>query len=387
MYSVWTYPWTMYEPGLDRSLETLADIGVDAVNLASHYYSIRALQPRFPDALFVEYPAGCYFSPDAEHFSGTPISPRQNEVAGVDDLLSAVVSRAADYDIDVHAWTVLSHNTRLGASHPEYRMQSAFGDVHDHAFCPSNPEIREYYASVVEALDARGVTEIQLESLCYGSAFHDHGVDYGHDKGQVDMSNTETRLLSQCFCDACRAEARDRSVDVDAARERVRDILAETFRDPMVDPPSLGDLVAEDQVLRDLFRFRGEVITDLAETMAERTTGAQLSGYVETFEPNSRWPGGKRLTDLDDALDRLLALCYVSDPDEARDRITTLRRTVSCPVDAGVTLDPSVVDRREQFVALVDELAAADLDQLAVYNHGFMTETHLEWLRDAVGEE
>ena len=34
MHSVWTYPWTMYEEGLEQSLETLSDIGVDAVNLA-----------------------------------------------------------------------------------------------------------------------------------------------------------------------------------------------------------------------------------------------------------------------------------------------------------------------------------------------------------------
>lgn len=384
MYSVWTYPWSMYEPGLEQSLESLADIGVKGVNLASHYHSIRALQPRFPDALFAEYPAGCYFSPEQKRFSETPISPQVNNVAGVEDPVLDIVSTAGDYGIDVHAWFVLSHNTRLGASHPDYRLQSAFGDAHDHAFCPSHPEVREYYASVVESLDARGVAEIQLESVCYQSAFHDHGVHYGHDKGQLDLSDTEARLFSQCFCEACRTEAWEHGVDIDAARERVRGILTETFRDPTVVSPSLGDLVAEDPVLRDLFWFRGTVITDLVESMADRATNARLSGYVETFEPNSRWPSGKRLTDLEKPLDRMLALCYVSDPTEARDRIGTLRRTVSCPIDAGITLDPSVIDRREEFVSLVSELTAEDLDQLAIYNHAFMTETHLEWLRDAI---
>jgi len=383
MNSVWTYPWSLYEEGLEPAIADLNDRGVDAVNLASHYHSIRALQPRFPDALFAEYPAGCYFSPDPSRFSETPIDPPENHVGDAQDPVAETVSVAADYGIDVHAWTVLFHNTRLGVEHPEFRIQSAFGDAHDHAFCPSHPQVREYYAAVVKALDARGVTEIQLESLCFQSAFHDHGAEYGHDKGQLDLSETESTLLSQCFCDACHSAARERGVDLDAARERVRAILSETFRDPTVDPPSLGDLVQEEPVLQELFRFRGDVVTGLAETLADRVTGARLSCYVPEFGVDANWPSGRRLGALDDILDRFLALCYVSDPDEARDRIGTLRRTVASPVDAGVTIDPSILDGREQFLDLVSAIFDEEVDQLAVYNHGFMTETHFEWLREA----
>jgi hypothetical protein len=124
-------------------------------------------------------------------------------------------------------------------------------------------------------------------------------------------------------------------------------------------------------------------VTGLAETLADRVTGARLICYVPEFGVDAYWPSGRRLGALDDILDRFLALCYVSDPDEARDRIGTLRRTVASPVDAGVTIDPSILDGREQFLDLVSAIFDEEVDQLAVYNHGFMTETHLEWLREA----
>lgn len=383
MYSVWSYPWSMYQEGLENTLADLDDRGVNAVNLASHYHSIRAFQPRFPDSLFVEYPAGSYFDPDPECFDETPIDPLTNDVPGADDAVAETVAAAAEYDIDVHAWTVCFHNTRLAAANPEYRIQSAFGDAHDHAFCPSHPEVREYYASLIEALDARGVTEIQLESLGFQSAFHDHGVEHGHDKGQVDLTQAETTLLSQCFCGACRSEAKSRGIDIESARERVHDILSQTLRDPTVDPLSLGDLVKEDPELRDLFDLRGDIVTDLARQMSSRTTEASLSCYVGGFSPDSRWPNGIRITELDDVLDRMMAMCYVADPNEARDRIRTLRRAVSCPVDAGTTIDPNVIERRGEFLSLLDAIDDENVDQVSVYNHGFMTEEHLDWLTEA----
>lgn len=383
MYSVWTYPWSIYEEGADETFSDLDTRGVDAINLASHYHSIRAFQPRFPDSLFVEYPAGCYFDPDPERFNGTPIDPLQNEIDMVDDPVANAVDAACEHGIDVHAWTVCFHNTRLAAENPEYRIQSAFGDAHDHAFCPSNPEVREYFAAVAEALDARGVAEIQLESLNYQSAFHDHGIHHGHDKGQTDLTNAEATLLSQCFCDACWSEARDRGVDLMDAHDRVRDILSDTLRDPTVDPLSLGDLVREHSELAELFDFRCEVVTDLARRMSDRLTDARFSSYVGGVGPDGRWPNGVQLTELDDVLDRMMALCYVSDPNEARDRIRTLRRTVSCPVDAGMTIDPDVIERREQFLSLIDAIDGEGVGQIAVYNHGFMTEEHLDWLTEA----
>jgi hypothetical protein len=383
MNSVWTYPWSVYEEGADELFADLDDRGVDAINLASHYHSIRAFQPRFPESLFVEYSAGCYFDPNPERFDGTPIDPLQNKIEEVDDPVADVVDAASEYGIDVHAWTICFHNTRLAAENPAYRIESAFGDAHDHAFCPSNPEVREYFAALAGALDARGVAEIQLESLNYQSAFHDHGVQHGHDKGQVDLTNAESTLLSQCFCDACRSEARDRGVDLTAARDRIHDILSDTLRDPTVDPLSLGDLVREYPELGDLFDFRCDVIADLARGMSDRLSDARLSSYVGGVDPDGRWPSGVRLTELDDVLDRMMVLCYVSDPNEALDRIRTLRRTVSCPVDAGTTIDPDVVDGREQFLSRIDAIDDEEVGQVAVYNHGFMTEEHLDWLANA----
>lgn len=384
MPAIWTYPWTLLEEGVDEACERLRSIGFDSVNLASHYHSVRGMQPRFPEAMFERHPGGCWFEPDPDAFADTPIDPPVNRLAGSDDPLSEITETAAEHGIDVNAWTVLMHNSRLGSENPSYRVRTAFGDRHDNVLCPSHPAVREYFASVVRSVVDRGVAEVQFERLGYPSVFHGHGSDFGHDKRMALTTGTEDALASQCFCDGCRSAAADHAVDLDAAQTLVRDLLEESFASPHTDPPDLGALAAREPALADLFDFRASVVGRLVERLRDAAGTVPINyfagnGFVGS--PNeSAWSAGVRFPDLEESIDRSTAICYVTDPDEAVSRVRTLERNLDVPADAGITLNPSVVERESQLLALTDALGDAVSGRIAVYHHSFLTEAQLEWL-------
>lgn len=387
MAALWTYPWTLAQEGLEEAWSELADVGIDTIALASHYHSVRAMQPRFPDDMFVSYPGGCYFDPSPRRFDGTRIDPLPNEVPPFDDPLGEITDSANAHGIGVDGWVVLAHNSRLGAEHPDYRMESAFGDPQDHSLCPSHTDVREYFASVVDAVAARGVEEVHLESVGFGTAFHGHGWNFGHDKRQVLSSPAEEWLLSQCFCDGCRSAARSHGVDLDEARRTVRDLLQTSFDRPQRNLPELGTLVAERPVLDDLFDFRADVITQLFARLADATGDTPLNYYAMEgggFEPDELWPAGVRLGAIADHVERVTALCYVRDPDAARARIDAISQLFDGPVDAGVTLDHEIIRTHGELDALVEALSPEIDGELRVYHHSLATDAQLDWVQSTV---
>lgn len=163
----------------------MADVGVDTIDLASLYHSVRSMEPRFPNRLFESFPGKIYLYPTDDQIDGTPIDSLPNEVPRFNDSLAEIVGSADGVGIDVNGWVVLFHNSRLGARYPVYRFESAYSDPQDHAFCPSHPEVREYIAAVIDTVADRGVAEIQLEKDGFPTVFHGHGREFGHDKREA----------------------------------------------------------------------------------------------------------------------------------------------------------------------------------------------------------
>lgn len=379
MTTVWCYPWSLLAGDLSRRIADLRDRGVDGLSVASHYHSVRTLSPTAAGDPFDAFPGGCYFDP-GDGFDDDPIRPPVNEVCGHDDPLGAITDHPATDDLSVAAWTVCLHNTRLGAAHPDYRVESAFGHPHDHALCPSHPEVRAYFERVAASLSAYDVDEVGLESLGFPSAFHGHGARFGHDKQQAVASPEEELLLSQCFCDGCR-EAAD--FDVDAARAAVRNLCERTLETPENTVPSLDSLVGRRPVLADLFDFRARVVESLVRDIDRASGDVALNYYASAGfgrDPTDGWPAGVRLDRLSAHLDRVTALCYTGDPAVARQRVADFADVDGVSVDAGVSLDPEYVGTREEFSALVDAVSDPLEGDLLVYNEGLMTETHFDWL-------
>lgn len=385
MTGVWTYPWSLYSEGADEALETLADAGIDRLKIAAHYHSVRTLDPKAETVGFRTFPGGSLFDPDEELFRDTPIEPPRNDVDGTADSFGDVTAAARRHGFDVDAWVVCLHGSRLGSNWPDYRTEDAFGDGHAHAFCPSHPEVRAYLAAVVSNVARYDVDRIDLESIGFPSAFHDHGPDFGHHKDHVVTNRAEEFLVSQCFCDGCRRAA-DGRVDLEAAREVVAD-LCDRILDGSSDAlPPLSDLVGEHQALADLFRFRAAVVDDLLSDLAEASGDADLSYYLADgggYTPEELWPAGVTPEALSEHVDDVTALCYTDDVETIDRRLSACRSALDHDVDAGLTLDPDVVDDRDHWRTLSARVGDAIDGDVFVYNHGLMTNDHLEWIAES----
>ncbi|WP_225741379.1 glycoside hydrolase family 10 protein [Halorussus halophilus] len=382
MVAVWSYPWRLLSADPAELRRELAELGVDRVTVAAHYHSIRTLDPRSEHGLFESYEGGCYFDPDRDAFADSPIAPPVNDIDGRADPFGDVVDLLRDGGIDVNAWLVCFHNSKLGAANPDFRVESAFGDAHDHAFCPSHEAVHGYFEGVVRSLAAYDVDAINLESLGFPSAFHGHGPTFGHAKNQVVSDAAEEILVSQCFCSACRERAASHPVDFDRARSVVRSLVRDVLSDPTPQVRSLERLTSDYPVLDDLFDFRASVIDAFLERVAAASGDVDLTYSASDGlgrDPNDGWPAGVVLDRVRPHLDRVVALCYTDDADLARRRVRRYRESVDVPVDAGVTLDPALVGTESKWRAVVDEVS--DLaDEVHVYNHALMSDAHYDWL-------
>ncbi len=388
MVAVWSYPWRLLSQQPDTTRQELANIGVTSATVAAHYHSIRTLDPRSSDTLFESYEGGCYFTPDSKYFSDTPIDPPVNEIDGHPDPFGDVVERLTEGGIDVHAWLVCFHNTKLAAENPKFRIESAFGDAHGHAFCPSNPEVHGYFEGVVRSLADYDISAINLESIGFPSAFHTHGATFGHAKNQVVRGPAEQVLLSQCFCSACLERATDHAVDFDRAQEVVQSLARDALRTPTQQVGSLEELAEENPVLAELFDFRASVIDEFLSRIVAASGDVELTysasdGLGEGS--NDGWPAGVVLDRIRSHLDRIVTLCYTSDRDLARQRVRGYRKAVEMPVDVGVTLNPEIIGSEDEWKQIIDEVGHLG-DELHVYNHALMSEDHLDWLNAALAK-
>jgi hypothetical protein len=128
------------------------------------------------------------------------------------------------------------------------------------------------------------------------------------------------------------------------------------------------------------------VVERLLEDLAAAAGGIPLNYYATdgpNHEPGTGWPAGVDLDRVERHVDRMTAFCYVADPETASRRIRGLEAMVDVPVDAAITVDPDVVPDRTAWEALAGGVAAAVSGDVNVYNHGLMTEEHLDWLQEA----
>ena len=252
-----------------------------------------------------------------------------------------------------------------------------------------SPQVEEVAAQVEQLTDVvenvvdYGVSSVELEAVGYPDVCHSHGLGWGHEKRQALASDANRRLLSQCFCEACRERAREWGLDVDRARDVVRSLLRDALAEPVDDPPSLADLADEHRAVDRLLAFRADTV----ETFVARLAAAAGSTTVNTYvlDPAAMAATGVRLADVEDHLDRVTAICYVDEPAAARERLRAVGERVALPVDAGISLDPDLVGSEADFRALVDAALDETDGEVSAYHHGLVTEAQLDWIERVLG--
>ncbi len=214
----YAYPWDLDDPA---AADRAAGLGLDAVAVAASYHSTRAATPLHPTRRTVVARHAAFYLPVRESaWRGARLTPAAPTWPGsFTDAREAL--RAAG--LPVHAWVVLTHNTRLGTAHPDLTVRNAFGESYEYALCPASDEVADYCATLVaETLELGEPDGVILE------ACGPLGVDHGghHDKLEfAAWTPVQRALLSLCFGAGCASRSRAAAIDPDRLRTVVRAAL------------------------------------------------------------------------------------------------------------------------------------------------------------------
>ncbi|MFI0819938.1 hypothetical protein ACH4TX_29020 [Streptomyces sp. NPDC021098] len=221
--SAFVYPWDVV--GDPDAASRIADLGVRQVTLASAYHSTRALTPRHPEHRIVTARhAAVLYPPDtAGRWAGRALRPHEQAWVAGSDPFGEAAEALAGAGLEVHAWVVLAHNSRMGDEHPGTSVRNVYGDRYPWAPCIGRPEVREYLVDLaVEASVRPGAAGVELESCGWYGLAHLHA----HDKiGGVGLGAEAQYLMSLCFCECCCAGYEGLGADPGELRGAVRRAL------------------------------------------------------------------------------------------------------------------------------------------------------------------
>ncbi|GAA2302912.1 hypothetical protein GCM10010149_60430 [Nonomuraea roseoviolacea subsp. roseoviolacea] len=193
----YVYPWDVV--GDPAAPERLASLGVEAVALAASYHATRAATPHHPAHRVLDVPHAAFYLPVRSSAWGRLV-PRSPSWTTPDAYLQASEALRA-VGLQVHAWTVLTHNSVLGREHPDVVVRNAFGDPYPHALCPSSPDVVDYCRRLVHEILEVGRPDALILESCGPMGYGHQSI---HEKtAGADWTGVDGDLLSLCFCTAC----------------------------------------------------------------------------------------------------------------------------------------------------------------------------------------
>ncbi|MEV4109257.1 hypothetical protein [Nonomuraea sp. NPDC049695] len=197
MNVAYVYPWDIV--GDPSAPDRLAGLGVEAVALAASYHSTRAATPYHPSHRVLDVPYPAFYLP-IRPSSWSRLVPAAPTWTSEDAYLQARDALKAA-GLQVHAWTVLTHNSHLGAANPDLVVRNAFGDPYPYALCPAHEDVLDYCERLVQEILTVGEPDGLILEACGPMGFGHQSV---HEKTSgADWTPVDADLLSLCFCTAC----------------------------------------------------------------------------------------------------------------------------------------------------------------------------------------
>ncbi len=376
--AVYAYPWNIHDP--EAAVARIRTLGAGEITLAASYHAGKFLQPGDAQArVYFPEDGTVYFRP--RKIYGV-VRPQVSALTAERDLLAELCARD---DIAVNAWTVLLHNTRLGALHPELTVRNAFGDAYPYSLCPSQTEVRAYAVTLCADLaENYRLKSLLLETpgfLTYGHGFH-------HEFAQVAPNAWLDAMLGLCFCDPCRMGAKQAGIDAGGLATRICTAV-DAWLDGGPDQ-SLDDWNASDVDLAAFHRFRCQVVTSLVANIRAAVDPAVKVKVIATCQrPHATaYLEGHDLAALDAVSDGLELPLYQPSPEAVLADVCHVLGLVPAS-RTSVILRPGYPDmRRESDLSkALEGLRALGLDDFAFYNFGMLRVMNLEWLRNALTEK
>ena len=377
-HSMYLYPWDLRDEGAQVVADRLRAAGIDGVTLATSYHSGKFLRPHSPKGK-VYFPEGgtVYFTPSAGRYRR--LAPLRAQLAEGYDALHQLVRHATD--LEVTAWTVGLHNSRLGAAYPELTAQTVYGDRLINSLCPAQLEVQHYLVALCTDTAAQeGVREIALETPGWQAFRHGHH----HEFELIELPDSVQTMLGTCFCPACRKGADQYGLDMDRLAQDTVTQLDRFFATgalPDTSPTADPDWQA-------LHEWRAEVVTDLvAQIRSALPDAVKLAVIPTTQTPNSLCRiEGSDLSRLSGAADRLELPAYQCGPDAIENDAAEARKAAGAEADIGFILRPTyphLIDAADVAQA-VQALRKLNATSISFYNYGHFRLQSLDWIAAAL---
>lgn len=281
--ALYVHPFDLKALDAHGGLARLCDLGIAELSMATSYHDGRWLTPWNPErrVRFLE-DGTTHFRPGSDYGRLAPVASSEVSPTGPSPL-ELVCEQAPAAGLQVRAWTVFGHNTRLGVLHPEASVQNAHGDRYPYALCPSQPDVQRYHASLMSDLAGhQGLGSIELEALGQMGIQHSSH----HDKKSFSPSGLLGFALSACFCSACLAVHASLGNDGERAQTQVRAFVDAHTTDadamePLAVPASHGGLSDEQRVWVDqVLAARSHTVGQLAELASSACGGLRRAVQV-----------------------------------------------------------------------------------------------------------
>lgn len=401
MYSsLYVYPWDVLDETPQAFCEALPDLlGVDTISLAVSYHAGKLLLPHNPRRK-VYYPedGALFFQPDLTAFAHSVIKPHVSTLAQAVDPLAALCQVAEQAQLEVIAWTVTLHNTRLGLLYPEYTPRNAFGDSAIMYLCPAHPEVQAYICALSADLARRyPLRAIQLEALHFMPFVH----GFHHEMQQMTVTPALQVLLGLCFCDACLARARAARVD----GERVRAFVAQELEARLlVEREAEGEeawlqpfwgACLEGELER-YIALRSETIAHLWSEVSQAVHAVShvqvhlqdpsAAGVDRFSAADLAWLSGLEIPPRAGMADGVTLPGYIADLAVFQREIDLYCSRVLPVLPLEIGLRPALPDCRssEDLAAKVAYCAERGVTGVSFYNYGMLPLSRLRWIRDAL---
>ncbi|MGW3623629.1 hypothetical protein [Streptomyces sp. NPDC000880] len=220
--SMFVFGTDLVHEGYDNVLGNLADrAGVQAVSVSATYHNARDVFPHNPVHRVYRHEGDIsWFVPRAGTYPAGMVPPLAEDAQGV-DVLAELGKRAERHGLQVNAWTIFTHNSRIGATNPDCTVRNVYGDTSRGDLCPANPKVRDYFLALAADVCRYPVTRLLAECLHYRP--FEHGEH--HERYLIDLPPTARMLLGLCFCTHCRQQGAADGVDVEGLATGIRHAL------------------------------------------------------------------------------------------------------------------------------------------------------------------
>lgn len=366
------YPWDVC--GDPSFAERARDLGLQHITLAASYHSVRAATPLHPDHQLVEARHAALYRPVRPVWDDRVLVPRAPGWMKEPDPFRSAAVALDDAGIEVNAWIVLNHNSRLGREHPDLAAVNCFGDRYPYALCPQQPAVREYAALLtVEAMRDAPIAGVTLE------AWGQLGVTHNslHDKTIGAWNPLATRFLSVCCCLACQAAWRRRGADAAAITASLRQAITSQNFD---DIPREMDADTLELVLSCRHAAAAESLDAVLRAMDAESGSPEVSIFA-AVDP---WAGASLSSVSEAAIDRTSTVIQGAwNPGPAGpESVRTLRSRLPERVDVAAYVSVLPPVEQAELTLHVRDLVAAGASRLNLYHLGLAGRERQSWLRN-----